>query len=132
MAYDNGAYGRYIPASDGGFRSTLFAQNLVLDISQINVNAPTQGHLEPREHPDEGHEPLGTNETRYLSDHGHSFSAKEFLIGWLVTGDPKSQPPADLVNGNWDDQLDRLVLDHPRRMKLRNSLNREIMKYRRN
>lgn len=132
MAYSNGAYGKCIPASDGGFRATLFAKNFVLDINQTNVNAPTLGHLEPREHPDEGRKPLGIDESRYLLDYGHSFSTRDVLIGWPITGDPESQPPEDLVDGRWDDQLKKVVLDHFRVEQLRNHLNREIIKYRKN
>lgn len=93
MAYSNGAWGEIISAIDGGFRATLYAKNFILDINQENINASTIGHLEPREHPADDREPLGTDETRYLLDHGQSFSIKDATIGWPLNGDPASRPP---------------------------------------
>ncbi|EAU32781.1 predicted protein [Aspergillus terreus NIH2624] len=111
MAYSNGAWSRVALSKDGGFNATLLCKNFILNVSQTNVNAPTIGHLEPREHPAEDHEPLGVDESRSLLVHGHSFSTNDVSIGWPLNGsiDP---PPLELADGQWDKTLKKMVLDY--------------------
>jgi hypothetical protein len=129
MAYSNGAWSQTTKASDGGFKTSLFAKNFVLELSQANINAPVQGHLEPREHPAEDCEPLEMDESRHLLDYGFSFSPQNVTVGWPVNGDTKEEPPPELVNGRWDKQLRHAVLDHFRASELEKKLRDEIIDY---
>lgn len=111
MAYSNGAWCQMMSSTDGGFRAILHAKNFVLTISQSDVNSPTTGNLEPREHPAEDREPLGVDETCHLFIHGHSMSSQDVLLGWPLNGDLHTEPPQELVEGRWGKQLKKVVLD---------------------
>lgn len=99
MAYSNGSWCQIISSTDGGFRAILHAKNLVLAISQSDVNAPTTGSLEPREHPVEDRESLGVDETSHLFAQGHSMSSQSVLLGWNLNGDLHTEPPQELGRG---------------------------------
>jgi hypothetical protein len=129
MAYSNGAMAQVITAGDGGFRVTLHAKNFVLDINQEHINAPTIAHLEPREHPAEECEPLSVDETRYLLDHGHSFSTNDVSIGWPLNGCPESQPPQGFIDSQLDEQVAKVVLDDFRVKQLKKGLQNAILCY---
>ncbi|KAL5356410.1 hypothetical protein BJX96DRAFT_186723 [Aspergillus floccosus] len=128
MAYSNGARSRVALSKDGGFNATLLCKNFILNVSQTNVNAPTIGHLEPREHPAEDHEPLGVDESRSLLAHGHSFSTNDASIGWPLNGDI-DPPPLELVDGQWDKTLKKMVLDYFQVCKLKVKFHNGIVKY---
>ncbi|GIJ87011.1 hypothetical protein Asppvi_005910 [Aspergillus pseudoviridinutans] len=130
MAYSNGACSQLTTSVDGGYRATLLAKNFILTVSQASVDAAVIGHLEPREHPAEDREPLGVDETRYLLDHGHSFSTKDATIGWALYGAYDSEPPAQLADGQWDEKLSQTVLDEFQTRNLKLSLRDEIKAYR--
>jgi hypothetical protein len=129
MAYSNGAWAQIITADDGGFRVTLHAKNFVLDINQENINAPTIAHLEPREHPAEECEPLCVDETRYLLEHGHSFSSTDVSIGWPLNGCPESQPPRGFIDSQLDEQVVKVILDDFKVKKLKIGLHNAILCY---
>ncbi|KAJ6113879.1 hypothetical protein N7523_007196 [Penicillium sp. IBT 18751x] len=129
MAYSNGAWAQVIRASDGGFRVTLHAKNFVLDINQEHINAPTIAHLEPREHPAEECEPLRVDETRYLLDHGHSFSTNDVSIGWPLNGCPETQPPQGFIDSQLDEQVVKVVLDDFIVKRLKKGLHNVILCY---
>lgn len=128
MGYSNGAWSRILLSRDGGFNATLLCKHFILSVSQSNVNAPIIGHLEPREHPAEDHEPLGMDETRYLLDHGHSFSTDNVSIGWPLNGD-SDPPPLELAVGQWDKMLRKVVLDYFQVCKLKEKFHHGVTKY---
>ncbi|KAL2784783.1 hypothetical protein BJX66DRAFT_316234 [Aspergillus keveii] len=111
MAYSNGARARVTTAEGGGFNATLLCRHFIVTISQGNVNAPTIGHLEPREHPSESHESLTVDESRYLLDYGHTFSPKGVTTAWVLNGQNCDPPPAELVESRSDPLLAKTVLD---------------------
>lgn len=128
MAYSNGGWSRVALSGDGGFNATLLCRNFILNISQSNVNAPTIGHLEPREHPAEDHEPLGIDDSRALLEHGHSFSTNNVSIGWPLNGET-DPPPLELADGQWDKILKKMVLDYFQVRKLKAKFHSGITKY---
>lgn len=112
MAYSNGSWCQLILSTGGGFRAVLHAKNFALTISQGDVNSFTTGSLEPREHPAEDREPLGVDETSHLFAHGNYMSSKDVLLGWPLNGDLHTEPTQELVEGRWDKQLKKGILDY--------------------
>lgn len=130
MAYANGAWSEVELASDGGFMVNLQAKNFVLNINQTNINAPVAAQLEPRQHPAEGRESLGVDDTKYLFLYGQSVSQQDVSLGWPLNADPSTQPPLDLVHGRMDKQLRKTVLDYFRVHDLRKRIRDAIFYYR--
>jgi hypothetical protein len=129
MAYSNGARARVATAEGGGFNATLLCRHFILTISQSNVNAPTIGHLEPREHPAESHESLTVDESRYLLEYGHTFSPKGVTTAWVLNGQNSDPPPSELIDTRSDPLLTRTVLDTFQASTLKDKFQRGIIDY---
>ncbi|CEL03858.1 hypothetical protein ASPCAL04997 [Aspergillus calidoustus] len=129
MAYSNGARARVATAEGGGFNATLLCRHFILTISQSNVNAPTIGHLEPREHPAESHESLTVDESRYLLEYGHTFSPQGVTTAWVLNGQNSDPPPSELIDSRSDPLLKRTVLDTFQTSTLKDKFQLGIMDY---
>ncbi|KAH2976040.1 hypothetical protein KXW58_007570 [Aspergillus fumigatus] len=103
MMYDNGAV---------GFSATLDARNFVLSVSGKDLSAPLLAHLEPKEHPDTCKDILSEEEIKNLLLYGHSFRPYDIGLGWPLFGGVDSEPPPELVDGRFDEQLQRCVLSN--------------------
>ncbi|KAL2859320.1 hypothetical protein BJX68DRAFT_261759 [Aspergillus pseudodeflectus] len=129
MAYSNGARARVMTVEGRGFNATLLCKNFILTISQSNVNAPTIGHLEPREHPAVSHESMTVDESRYLLEYGHTFSPQGVTTAWVLNGQNSDPPPSELVDSRSDPLLSRTVLDTFQASALKKKFHHGIIEY---
>jgi hypothetical protein len=130
MAYANGAK-QSIPADNGSYFAVLRARYFVLTIRRQSLADQAVAHIEPREQPYYTAQFLDEQAWRNLLEDGHTFGRTKYS-GWpSYTNLDTDNPPANLVNGELDVQIQNEVIDDLRAGELKRRLVESVRKSRR-